>query len=178
MEPAIPTLFHVSEEPGIQRFKPRPAPSPDSGVKGLAVFAIEDRLLHNYLLPRDCPRGTFYADSRTSPDDRRRFMGCTAARHVVAIESRWLKQIAQTTLYCYELPPATFRCIDESAGYYASDSCVVPKSVRVVDDILAALLERDVELRVVRTLWPLHDAVAESTLCFSMIRMRNAQMRV
>lgn len=33
-------------------------------------------------------------------------------------------------------------------------------------------------LRVVPSLWPLHDAVVVSTLQFSMIRMRNAQSRV
>ena len=49
-------LFHVSEEAGIRRFEPRP------GADGQPrVWAITDARLHNYLLPRDCPRVTFYA---------------------------------------------------------------------------------------------------------------------
>src|SRR5260221_13295172 len=98
MERPSPTLVRVSEVPGMGRFDPRPPPSPDSGVNCPAVFAIEDRLLHNYLLPRDCPRVTVYASDQTSPDDLRRFLGCTAARHVVAIEGRWLKPIAHHAL--------------------------------------------------------------------------------
>jgi hypothetical protein len=35
-------------------------------------------------------------------------------------------------------------------------------------------MRRGVELRVLPTLWPLRDAVLESSLQFSMIRMRNA----
>jgi len=53
----------------------------------------------------------------------------------------------------------------------------VPTQVQVVDDLVAALLGRGVELRLVPNLWPLRDAVISSTLRFSMIRMRNALQR-
>jgi hypothetical protein len=42
---------------------------------------------------------------------------------------------------------------------------------------VAELLRRGVELRFVPSLWPLHDAVAASSLRFSIIRMRNALPR-
>jgi len=168
-------LFHVSEESEIERFEPRPPPSPDSGISYPAVFAIGDNLLHNYLLPRDCPRVTFYAGPETSEADRQRFH--FSAQHVVAVESSWLARIRATMLYCYRLPLDTFTCIDEVASYYASRSAVIPLSVWQVDDVLKALLDRDVELRFVKSLWPLHDAVAASSLQFSMIRMRNAAPR-
>jgi hypothetical protein len=51
---------------------------------------------------------------------------------------------------------------------------VKPLSVRVVDDCLSELVSRGVEVRVLPNLWDLHDAVARSTLAYSMIRMRNA----
>ena len=54
---------------------------------------------------------------------------------------------------------------------------VVPARVEILSDVVAALLERGVELRFVPSLWPLHDAVVASSLQFSMIRMRNAQPR-
>jgi hypothetical protein len=46
-----------------------------------------------------------------------------------------------------------------------------------IDDVLAALIERDVELRVMPSLRKLRDAVVASTLQFSIIRIRNAQPR-
>ncbi|MBC8163249.1 MAG: hypothetical protein H7Z42_18730, partial [Roseiflexaceae bacterium] len=52
-----------------------------------------------------------------------------------------------------------------------------PTAVRVIDDLAEALLARQVELRIVPSLWPLADAVAASSLEFSNIRMRNAQPR-
>jgi hypothetical protein len=54
---------------------------------------------------------------------------------------------------------------------------VVPSLVEVVDDLLAELLRRGVELRFVPNLWSLRDAVVSSTLQFSLIRMRNALPR-
>ena len=35
-------LFHASEEAGICLFDPRPVPSPDSGVLGAAVWAVDE----------------------------------------------------------------------------------------------------------------------------------------
>ncbi len=49
-------LFHVSEESGIKRFEPRAL---EGGGKPV-VWAIDDARLRNYLVPRDCPRVTFY----------------------------------------------------------------------------------------------------------------------
>jgi Family of unknown function (DUF6886) len=96
---------------------------------------------------------------------------------VVAVESGWLERLRSCRLYCYCLPPETFACIDECAGYFVSRRPVVPAQVRVVDDPLAALLGRGVEVRLVPDLWTLRDAVVASTLQFSLIRMRNAAPR-
>jgi hypothetical protein len=173
----LPRLFHVSDQPGIARFDPRPAPSPGAGPDGDMVWAIDDAHLHNYLLPRDCPRVTFSAGPARAPADVERLLTGAGARHVVAIEARWLPEVRRHRLYCYELPPETFAGADAGVGYYISRQPVVPRAVTAVDDLLAALLQRDVELRVMPSLWPLRDAVAASTLQFSIIRMRNALPR-
>lgn len=166
-------LFHVSDRPGIIRFEPRP-PNPQS-LDYPVVWAIAEQLLHNYLLPRDCPRVTFYARPDSDPTDVARLMGRTTARYVVAIESRWLRAVRSATLYLYELPRDNFECIDEGAGYYVSSATVEPLSVCRVDDLLGELVGRDVELRITLSLRPLRDAVLNSTLQFSFIRMRNAR---
>jgi hypothetical protein len=164
-------LFHVSEESDIKRFEPRPSPYADEPV----VWAIDADRLRNYLLPRECPRVTYYAGRQTTAADVERFLGSSPA--VIAVESTWLERLQSCRLYCYHLPPETFECFDECAGYFVSRRPVVPTQVQVVDDLLAALLGRGVELRFVPNLWPLRDAVVSSTLQFSLIRMRNALPR-
>ena len=85
-------LFHVSEEPGIDRFDPRP-----SAIAGKSVvWAIDNERLRNYLLPRDCPRVTFYAGRETSDAHRAQFLNSSSA--VVAIEEGWLSRVPAVLL--------------------------------------------------------------------------------
>jgi hypothetical protein len=164
-------LFHVSEESGIKRFEPRPS----TYTHELVVWAIDAERLRNYLLPRDCPRVTYYAGRESTSADVERLLGSSPA--VIAVESAWLERIRSCRLYCYHLPPESFGCFDKCAGYFVSRQPVVPAQVQVVDDLLAALLQSGVELRLVPDLWSLRDAVVSSTLQFSLIRMKNASPR-
>jgi hypothetical protein len=168
-------LFHISEETGIGLFVPRPSPSFFAAIKGDVVYAISGKLLHNYLLPRDCPRVTYYANDATSPEDRERFLGQSKAPFVVAIEAGWYQRVRDTVLYCYEFPVETFSLLDECAGYFISYEAVTPASERRIDDIFAELLGRGhIELRLLPELWTLGNEVVKSSLSFSLIRMRNA----
>jgi hypothetical protein len=101
----------------------------------------------------------------------------TSARAVVAIESGWLERVRATPLVCYQLPAQGFQCIDEGAGYYVNPNEVEPIHKTIVDDPLAVLVDRGVELRVMPCLWDLRDRVIQSTLQFSIIRWRNAAPR-
>jgi hypothetical protein len=162
------TVFHISETPGISLFEPRPLSGDGEGL----VWAIDDRHLRNYLVPRDCPRVTFAAGASTTDSDRERFLGDSAA--VLAIESAWFERLRSCRLFCYHLPTDTFTLHDESAGYFVSRVPVAPTRVDRIDDAVSAILERGVELRVLPSLWSLRDAVVASTLEFSIIRWRNA----
>jgi hypothetical protein len=164
-------LFHVSEEPGIERFEPRPSQYTDQPV----VWAIDAERLRNYLVPRDCPRVTYYAGRETTAADVERFLGSSPA--VVAVESGWWERLRSCRLYCYHLPPDAFERLDEGAGYFVSRGPVAPARVQVFDDLMAELVRRGVELRFVPDLWPLRDAVVASTLQYSIIRMRNSRPR-
>jgi hypothetical protein len=161
-------LFHISEEPGIERFEPRPSDYAAEPV----VWAIDNDRLHNYLVPRECPRVTYYAGPQTNAADVERFLGSSCA--VVAVESGWAERLRSCRLYCYQLPADTFSCLDECAGYFVSRVAVVPERVEVIADPIAELIKRGIELRFVPDLWPLRNAVVASTLQFSIIRMRNA----
>ena len=86
--------------------------------------------------------------SEIARDVHERFLGSSHA--VVAIEARW------------------FECVRSTRS----------TSVECIDDAIAAILRRGVELRVLPNLWALRDAVVESTLEFSIIRWRNAQPRL
>jgi hypothetical protein len=167
-------LFHVSEEPGIAIFKPRAVPSPDTGISGDAVWAIDEEHLPNYLVPRDCARVTFKAGPRTLERDITGFFDNTEARHMIVVEQAWLQRLMGTTLYVYEMPPAPFEQADANAGYYTSRHAVMPASVREVRDPIAEIMQRGCEIRLVPDLWPIRDGVMRSTLQYSIIRMRNA----
>jgi hypothetical protein len=140
------------------------------------VWAIDAARLRNYLLPRDCPRVTYYAGPQTSADDRERFLGSSVA--VVAIERDWLERVQRCRLYCYHLPPQTFTCVDECAGYFVSRVPVAPAGLEALGNPVSELQRRGVELRILPNLWALRDAVVASSLQFSIIRMRNALPRI
>jgi hypothetical protein len=164
-------VFHVSEVPDIQVFEPRPV---DGSSDASLVWAIDDKRLHNYLVPRECPRVTFYAGPHTEAVDRERVLGSSHA--VVAIEAGWFERMRSCRLFCYRLPADTFECADETAGYFVSRAVVKPVGVDIVEDAVSALLQRNVELRILPLpdLSSLRDAVIDSTLEFSIIRWRNA----
>jgi hypothetical protein len=119
---------------------------------------------------------TFYANTATTPADREKFLGGSAATHVVAIETGWFHRVNTTVLYSYELPAATFTLLDETAGYYVSYEPVVPIAVRRIDNVFEELINHNhIELRLLPELWTLGDLVLASTLSYSLIRMRNAK---
>ena len=163
-------LFHISDDPGISRFEPRYNARLDESL----VWAIDDVHLHTYFVPRQCPRVTFYARPDSAPEDVERLMGGTSAKFVVALESRWMPELLAARLYRYDLSPEPFEMLDAGAGYYVSREPVTPLSMTPIPDLLAALLARDVELRVMPSLWKLREQVIASTLQFSIHRMRNA----
>ena len=167
-------LYHISEDPKIKTFFPRSSPSHFDLVKEDVVFAISEKLLHNYMLPRDCPRVTFYATESSSKEDIEKLIGLTCAEYVIALENKWIRTIQLTTLYLYEMPPQYFSLLDECAGYYISTQAVEPLSVKPVYNILEELMKRNIELRFMPSLRCLADTVKTSTLNFSMIRMRNS----
>jgi hypothetical protein len=164
-------LFHVSETPGIAEFVPRLA-SIDPTL-GAVVWAIDVAHTVNYLLPRDCPRVTFAAAASTSADDRSRF-GIGEATRVIVIEAGWLRRVVSTPLYRYEFDGEPFTLLDANAGYWVTRQAARPLAVTMITDPVSAIVSTGAELRVMHGLWSIHGAVAQSTLEFSMIRMRNA----
>ena len=167
-------LFHVSEEAGIARFVPRPSRASHASVSGDVVWAVANARLCNYLMPRDCPRVSFFANPATSPADIATFLDGDPVRQVVAIEAAWFDRMVTTRLTCYEFAPDNFCLLDRNAGYYVSPCTETPVATETIERPLDALFARSVEVRFVPALWELRERVLASTLGFSFIRMRNA----
>jgi hypothetical protein len=169
-----PRLFHISESPDIHVFEPRPAPAPELNIPYPVVFAISEKLLHNYLFPRDCPRVTYYRNEKSTRHDVDTFFGASTADYILAIESVWLERVESTVIYCYEFPIERFFLFDECAGYYLSKESIKPISCRQINNPLTELLSGNREIRIMPDLRPLASTIVKSTLNYSCIRMRNA----
>jgi hypothetical protein len=156
-------LWHVSEDPSIERFEPRDG----------RVWAIDTRHLPLYWFPRDCPRATFWATEDTTDDDVDRFLGGDRTRRVHVIEPEWLERMRSAELFAYEFPGATFEPEDR---YWISAVAVEPSRRVELGDLLGLHAAAEIELRVAPGLLELWERVVASTLDFSGIRLRNATL--
>jgi hypothetical protein len=168
----MPELFHFGEDPGIAVFEPHVAPT--AATAEPRVWAVDAEHQPAYWFPRDCPRVTLWVRGATTPEDRDRFFAHSAATRVHAIEASWLDRMRRAELYAYAMPEESFELHDEQGGFWVSKTAVRPSRCEPVGDLLARHADAGIELRIVPSLWPLHDTVAGSTVGFSMIRMRNA----
>jgi len=162
----------VSENPAIQAFEPHV--SATAGTDEPRVWAVDTRHLPLYWFPRDCPRATFWANERTTPDDLVLLAGAT---RVHAVEGDWLERIREARVFAYRLPEDSFARDPEVGGYWLSREPVVPLDVVELVDLLALHARAETELRFVANLWPLWDRVTSSTLEFSGVRLHNAAPR-
>ncbi len=163
-------LWHVSENASIDRFEPHV--SGTAASREPRVWAVDTRHLPLYWFPRQCPRGTFWAASGTTPEHAELLGGAT---RVHAVAGEWLERIRAAHVVAYRLPQETFTPDPDVGGYWLSREPVVPHEVVELGDLLALHAESGIELRIVANLWPLWNRVASSTLEFSGLRLRNAR---
>ena len=164
-------LWHVSEDPSIERFAPHVSATAE--IDEPLVWAIDARHLPLYWFPRDCPRGTFWADAATLPGDAERLLGGSSRVH--AIEEIWIERMRTTDVFAYRLPETAFELHPDIGGYWVSRETVDPLEVTPLGDLVALHDAAEIELRVLPNLWPLWNEVVASTLEFSGMRLRNAQ---
>jgi hypothetical protein len=167
-------VFHFSEDPTIERFVPHvPATNPEHTP---AVWAIDADHAPLYWFPRDCPRVTAWP--RTTAE-RAAFEAAfaTTALRVHAVEAGWLARLRAVELFRYSLPADDFAPWPAAGGQWIAEVEVTPLAVEPVGDILDLHAAAGVELRLVPSLWPLHDLAVSDRWDFSIVRMRNAQPR-
>ena len=179
-EPAPPyhgegpfALWHFSEDPSLRRFRPQP-PASDPAAP-LLVWAVDTRHAPMFWFPRDCPRGCIWPVSATTPDDRERFFGQSAANRIHVVEAGWLGRMQACHLYAYRLPAEAFRPHDVG-GYWVADQPVDAIEQVVVDDLAGRHASAGIELRITPSIWPFWRRVTNSTVEFSGSRLRNTAL--
>ena len=167
-------LFHFSEDPTITRFVPHvPHTNPDHPP---AVWAIDAQHAPLYWFPRDRPRVTSWPrDDVEAIAFREAFV--TEASRVHAIESAWLDRVRTAEVHCYEFDASAFTPWSLASGQWIATCDVEPLSISPLGDLLEAHVRAGIELRVVPSLWPLHDLAVDDRWDFSVVRMANAAAR-
>ncbi len=169
-------IFHVSEEDDIQEFHPRIPTRKDLDQSIGLVWAVNEICLPNFLTPRNCPRVCFHVGPNTSDADKQTYLS-SSCQHVIVLENSWFEKMTRTKLYLYEFDAMHFKLQDENAGYYVSETTQVPLNKIEIDHPIQELFRRQVEVRFVDHLWDIFDEIQQSTLKWSMCRMRFARSR-
>jgi hypothetical protein len=166
----MPVLYHFSEDPAIRRFEPRsPLAHPDAPAR---IWAIDEHHAPLYYFPAECPRVAFWPLPTSDPQEVRTLFPGSSTRMVIAIEHSWLPRILATRLYRYGMPTASFISCEDH-GVYVSKEAVAPIDCLEIDSSLTWLARSSVELRICPSLVPLAEQLLDSTLHYSLIRMRN-----
>lgn len=140
------------------------------------VWAIDDWHAPMYCVPRDCPRACFWAGPNTTLEDRERWLNHLEPRFVMVVEASWLERIRNVRLYRYTMPEASFSPAGHDGGHYVSREMVNPLKVEPIPDLLAAIVNARVELRITPRLGPMWKQIrSNSTLAYSGTRLRNAE---
>jgi hypothetical protein len=170
----VQRLFHFSENPTIELFVPHVAPMSDN--KEPLVWAVDEMQAPSYWFPRDCPRVCCW-EARPQVECGNSLLALGGTHRLHALEIGWADRFRNCHLYVYEFDSTPFMPQIPDAGYWVARDNVVPLSVTLVGDLLTRHVEANIELRIVKNLWPLIDAVVASGLEFSIIRKANAPVR-
>ncbi len=169
-------MLHFSEDPSIELFVPHVAATaqqPDA-----YVWAVDPERAPDYWFPRDCPRAMAWVEPTTTTADRDRILGPGGGERVHAVEYRWLDALRTVRLFAYRLPADQFVPFGEFAHAHVATRPVRPLAPpEPVGDLLGLHERAGIQLRVLPSLWEFWDAVVDSTLGFSGIRLRNAAPR-
>lgn len=165
-------LYHVSDRGNIKIFKPSPHTRKDLETGKKYVWAIDEKRLGNYLLPRNCPRVCYYINTNTTDEDIEKYTDDGA--HTICIEEGWRENVEEEVLYIYEFDISNFVLQDDIAGYYISEEEEIPQRMMKVSNLLAVLQEKGIDIKFYPEIVSVSQEIRESTFNWSCIRMKYA----
>ena len=165
-------LWHFSEDPSIDVFRPRRVQAGPSQELDPRVWAVDTRHAPMFWFPRDCPRGCAWWSERTTPEDRDRFFRHTESTRIHVIEQGWLEAVRRCELFAYRLPGEPFEP-EEVGGYWSTRETVEPLELVAVGDLLQRHADAGIEVRITPSIWTWWVDLMDTTLEFSGSRLRN-----
>lgn len=167
-------LFHFSNEPNIEIFRPRVKHNRQDMPP--VVWAIDQEHEFTFYFPRDCPRIVVTRTDDMSEEDQAKFFGLSSANIIITVETHWYKTINEATIYRYTFPGESFKLFDETAGYYISEETIKPEEMKPLNNLIERLIDLNVEVRFTPSLHPLREAILQSTIQdFGIHRFGNAR---
>lgn len=163
-------LFHLSENGNLNQFVPKPSKEMWGFEK--YVWAISEAKVHNYLLPRACPRICLTKNEVNIIED---WVDDQGSKAYIFVPFEWVEMIAECTLYKYQFGPDHFVEIDAIAGYFVSPKIEVPVGMERIDNCLRSLSLSDVQVKFLEIpqMIQLRELVLESAKEFSIIKWDN-----
>jgi hypothetical protein len=172
MRPGPDEVLHFSENPTLRAFHPHTAPTAADPTP--YVWAVDATRCPDYWFPRDCPRGMAWIGPATTPEDAAHILGPGTTR-VHTIEYTWLPAMQSVRLYAYRLPARQFHPYGTPVTAHVTMEAVEALGpAEPVGDLLELHRAAGIQLRLVDNMWPWWEAVIDSTVEFSGIRLRNA----
>ena len=169
----MPRLFHLSEERNIPTFNPRISKKQWNYKK--YVWAIAEEKLHNYFLPRACPRICVGLEESTILSN---WLNKTTIKHkkaLIFVPDEWQEKIQECTLFKYEFNDRNFKLIDQIAGYYVSDKIEIPISKVEIKNCIQELHNLNIELIIMdkEKMKKIKEFVVNNLKEFSIIKWSN-----
>ncbi|EZH74154.1 hypothetical protein ATO12_14880 [Aquimarina atlantica] len=167
-------LFHISEEENIEKFNPRISKKQWNN-KMLYVWAISEQKLHNYLLPRNCPRICINMGQSSILKELLPLEEIQNRKSIIIVPENWKSSIQNCILYKYQFKKQNFKLIDKIAGYYVSTKTESPIHKVKIKNCIKELDELNVELKIVDKIKMLKikEKIVENLEEFSIIKWSN-----
>lgn len=93
---------------------------------------------------------------------------------LILLEHSWKERIERVALFVYEFDSTGFRLLDEAAGYWISETNQKPLRKFMLTNPLERLSQLGMRVCFRNELLSLREEISNSSLRFSMIRLRNA----
>ncbi|MBX2843644.1 MAG: hypothetical protein KTR26_17880 [Flammeovirgaceae bacterium] len=171
-------LYHTTTKHGHTSLIPKSSNHFGLKFPQPVVWAIERESIPMFLFPHNCPRICFQLTSKTTSEDKHRYITESSAKRIIIIEKKWFEILQNQSLYQYELKTSDFKLVDKGLGLYISVKNTPIINQKSIANPLTELLNHNIELRITPTLWKAFDNLSKSSYQTFFINLKNASPRM